>query len=58
MGTRRDGAGLRLGKGLGRLGGGMRVLGLGAGGGIREEEAGFGGGGIFCSIGDDGKSAA
>jgi len=35
-----------LGRGDGRPGGAIRLLGLGAGGGIEDEEAGLGGGGI------------
>ena len=50
-GTRREGAGLRLGRGDGRPGGAIRELGLGAGGGIKDEEAGLGGGGI-ARLGD------
>jgi hypothetical protein len=45
-GARREAVGLRLGRGDGRPGGAIRLLGLGAGGGIRDEEAGLGGGGI------------
>ena len=37
---------MRLGRGDGRPGGAIKVLGLGAGGGIKDEEAGLGGGGI------------
>lgn len=46
-------AGARFGRGLGRLGGGIRPEGLGAGGGIREEAAGLGGGGMaeaLCAL--------
>lgn len=51
VGTRRPGAGERFGRGVGREGGGMRVLGLGAGGGMRVDVGGLDGGGMLVLVG-------